>query len=106
MDNHAIDINEIEKELESKNYYDNGKLVFFRFQNTIYYLSREDFYRRKISLERALSHVEDPIKKELLIFENLTFGSNSLEKENKRKITILYDSAFVKAFKIENDGED
>jgi hypothetical protein len=104
MDNHTIDINEIERELESKDYYDNGKLVFFRFQNTIYYLSREDFYRRKISLERALSHVEDPIKKELLVFENLTFGSNVLEREDKkRKITILYDSAFVKAFKIENE---
>jgi ABC-type transport system involved in cytochrome c biogenesis ATPase subunit len=69
-------------------------------------LSREDFYRRKISLERALSHVEDPIKKELLVFENLTFGSNVLEREDKkRKITILYDSAFVKAFKIENDED-
>jgi hypothetical protein len=67
-------------------------------------LERKDFYRRKLYLEKALSHIEDPIKRESLIYENLVFGSNILEKEEKkRKITILYDSAFVKSFKIENE---
>jgi hypothetical protein len=94
----------IERELENKDFYDNGKVVYFRFLNNIYFLERTEFYRRKNFLEKALSHIEDISKRESLVYENLVFGSNMLEKEEKkRKITILYDSAFVKAFKIENE---
>jgi hypothetical protein len=94
----------IERELENKDFYDNGKKVYFKFLDNIYFLERTEFYRRKNFLEKALSHIEDISKREFHVYENLTFGSNVLEREDKkRKITILYDSAFVKAFKIENE---
>jgi hypothetical protein len=96
----------IERELEDKPFFDNGKVVYFRFLNNIYFLERTEFYRRKNFLEKALSHIEDISKRESLVYENLVFGSKMLEKkEKKRKITLLYDSAFVKAWKIENEEE-
>jgi len=96
----------IEKELETKDFYDDGKNVYFRFLDNIYYSERMEFYRRKNFLERALSHIEELSRRKSLVYENLAIGSEILEKEEKkRKITLLYDSAFVKAWKIENEEE-
>jgi hypothetical protein len=94
----------IERELENKNFYDDGKAVYFKFLDNIYFLERTKFYRRKNFLEKALAHIEDTSKRESLVYENLVFGSNVLGREGKKpKITILYDSAFVKAWKVENE---
>jgi hypothetical protein len=97
----------IERELENKDFYDDGKVVYFRFLNNIYFLERTEFYRRKNFLEKALAHIEDSSKRQFHVYENLVFGSKMLEKEEKkRKITIVYESAFCCAFKVENEEED